>query len=513
MKIKLLEMNKLSLSIVAVGCALLLGSCKKSFLDINNDPNNPTETSVSPDLALAGQLNNSASRNAGAYDFLQRYMGYWSASGTYSRATVEMSYNINNDFGSGIWNGIYYSVSQYKSIEKKSNALGWKFYEGISKIMQAHEMGVLVDIYGNAPYSKAFDLVGNIRPTYDKDEDIYKALIPLIDEGLALIKAADIDKNIQTQDIIFKGVKGDWAKFANTLKLRLLIHTSKTSIFDRAAEIAKITAEGSGFLGNGKGAMSNPGYTEDKGNPFYRSHLFLSNGNEADNYNRANNFSLGLMKSLDDYRYKRVYRAAKALPKEYRGTDYGQNPLDDVNADRTSGPGYGFATATSSMWLLTSVEANFLVAEAAARGWLTGDAQAIYKNAVKESFVTLKAIRDTIFKVNEPTKDSVVFTPEQTADIYLASTDSRIAWPASQADQINVIAWQKYFALNGLQANETWSDWRRLGVVQPPLSIAPERGNNPIPRRLLYPTTEYQYNKENAPAGINQFTSKIFWDM
>jgi hypothetical protein len=73
--------------------------------------------------------------------------------------------------------------------------------------------------------------------------------------------------------------------------------------------------------------------------------------------------------------------------------------------------------------------------------------------------------------------------------------------------------WQKYFALLGIQANETWSDWRRLGVVQPPLSIAPERGSNPIPRRLLYPTTEYQYNKENAPAGVNQFTSKIFWDL
>ena len=496
MKIKLLEMNKLSLSIIAAGCALLLGSCKKSFLDINDNPNNPTETSVSPDLALAAQLNNSASRNAGAYDFLQRYMGYWSASGTYSRATVEMSYNITNDFGAGIWNSIYYSVSQYKSIEKKSNELAWKFYEGISKIMQAHEMGVLVDVYGNVPYSNAFDLVGNIRPSYDNAEDVYKALIPLIDEGLALIKAADLDKGIASQDIIFKGVKSDWAKFANTLKLRLLIHTSKTSTFDRAAEIAKITAEGSGFLGDGKGAMANPGFTEDKGNPFYRSHLFLSNGNEADNYNRANNFSLNLMKNLSDERYKRVYRPAKALPTEYRGTDYGANPADDVNADRTSGPGYGFATSTSSMWLLTSVEANFLVAEAAARGWLTLKADSVYSAAVRESFVFL-AVPDAI----------------ATANTYLTNTDSRIAWPATQTDQIKVIAWQKYFALNGLQANETWSDYRRLGVVQPPLSIAPERGNNPIPRRLLYPTTEYQYNKENAPADVNQFTSKIFWDL
>jgi hypothetical protein len=496
MKFKLLAMNKLSLSIIAIGSALLLGSCKKGFLDINKDPNRPTETVVSPDLALAAQLNSSASRNASAYDFLQRYMGYWSASGTYSRATVEMSYNITNDFGAGIWNGIYYSVSQYKSIEKKSNELGWKFYEGISKIMQAHEMGVLVDFYGNVPYSKAFDLVGNIRPAYDNAEDVYKALIPLIDEGLALIKAADMDKSITSQDIIFKGVKADWAKFANTLKLRLLIHTSKTNTFNRTAEIAKITTEGSGFLGNGKGAMANPGFIEDKGNPFYRNHLFAANGNEADNYNRANNFSLNLMKTLLDERYKRMFRPAKSLPTEYRGTDYGANPADDVNADRTSGPGYGYATSTSAMWLLTSVEANFLIAEATARGWLAGSAEDAYKAAVRESFVFLG-----------------VPSAVATANTYLANTDARIAWPAAQADQIKVIMWQKYFALLGIQANETWSDWRRLGVVQPPLSIAPERGSNPIPRRLLYPTTEYQYNKENAPAGINQFTSKIFWDL
>jgi hypothetical protein len=74
--------------------------------------------------------------------------------------------------------------------------------------------------------------------------------------------------------------------------------------------------------------------------------------------------------------------------------------------------------------------------------------------------------------------------------------------------------WQKYFALNGIQANETFTDWRRLGVVQPPLSIAPERGNNLVPRRLLYPTTEYSYNAENVKGqgDVTQYTPKVFWD-
>ncbi len=490
-------MKNIRLSIIAASAVILLGSCKKDFFDINEDPNRPTESSITPDLATAAQLNNSAARNASAYDFLQRYMGYWSASGSYSRASVEMSYNITNDFGSGIWNGIYYSVSQYRSIGRKADAEGFKFYAGIAKIMEAHEMAILVDLYGDVPYTKAFDLTGNIRPAYDKGEDIYKSLMPLIDSGLLLITSAGSDRNIATQDILFKGNKKNWAKFANTLKLRLLIHTSNTNTFDVNAEIAKISAEGSGFLGNGLGAMAQPGYTPDKPNPYYNAHLFLSNGNEVDNYNRANLFTLDLMKSLNDPRYTRVFRPTK-IDSLYRGTTYGADAADANNSDRTSGPGFGPAPLPSSpMWLMTSVEANFLVAEATARGWLAGDAKAAYESAVRESFKFLGLT-------------------EAEANTYLAGSNSRIAWPAagSMQSKIAVIAWQKYFALTSIQANETYTDWRRLGVVQPPLSVSPERGNNQIPRRLLYPSQEYSYNSENVKAlgTITPYTPRVFWD-
>ncbi len=493
-------MYKISLSLIAVCFCLILGSCKKSFLDVNQNPNQATESAITPDLTLAAQLNTIAARNASSWDYLNRWLGYWSASGGYSRATQEMSYAIPNTFGEGTWNNIYYTVSQLKSMERKSEELGWKFYQGISKIMQAHEVGVLVDLYGNVPFTNAWDLAGNIRPSYDNGEDIYKALIPMIDEGIALIKAADgSDRNISTQDIVFQGDKTNWAKFANTIKLRLLIHTSNTSTFNVQSEIGKIQAEGSGFLGEGLGAMVQPGYTPDKPNPYYNAHLFLQNGNEADDYNRANNFVLNLMKNMNDERYKRFYRPAAATG-EFRGTDYGQDPITENAGNRTAGVGYGpVPNATSPMWIMTSVEAMFLRAEAVIRGWLPGDPQAAYNAAVTESFEFL----------NVP-------NAETEATEYLAGINPRVAWPTSGAlqDQIAVLAWQKYFALNGIQANETWTDIRRLGVVNPPLSLAPERGSNPIPVRLLYPSGEYFYNSENvnAQGTINQFTSKIFWD-
>lgn len=479
-----------------------LVGCKKDYLDINKNPNTATSADITPDLTITAQLTTSAARNASSYDFLGRWLGYWSAAGSYSRSTVEMSYNITTDFGAGLWEGPYYTAGQYKSIELKSKELGWTFYEGISKIMGAYEMLNVVDIYNDLPYKTAFDLTGNIRPSYDKAEDVYKALLAQIDAGIALIKAADINKNtnITSRDIMFGSDKVKWAKFGNTLKLKMLIHTSKTSTFTPATEIAKINTEGSGFLGNGISANVQPGYTADRPNPFYNAHMFNSiTNNENDNYNRANNFSLNLMTSLNDPRTIYFYRAPRnggAL----RGTTYGSDPLSANSSDNTSGVGPGVGKSfIMPMWVLTSVEASFLVAEATARGWISGNAQSAFNNAVTESFSWLG-----------------VPSAAGAATAYLLNPNAKVAWPTSTNldDKIAVIAWQKYFALNGISMLETWCDVRRLKVVAPALSIAPERGSNPIPSRLLYPSSEYLYNTAsvNAVGSINQFTSKVFWD-
>ena len=161
--------------------------------------------------------------------------------------------------------------------------------------------------------------------------------------------------------------------------------------------------------------------------------------------------------------------------------------------------GYGVGKSfTMPMWVMTSVEAAFLIAEATARGWISGDAQTAYTLAVRESFSWLGV----------PNANTV-------ADNYLLGLNAKVAWPAAgtQADKLAVIAWQKYIALNGIGILETWNDVRRLKVVAPALSIAPERAGNPIPSRLLYPTSEYNYNTANVKAEgtISQFTSKVFW--
>ena len=108
-------MLKMKYMLVFALSGLLLAGCQKGYLDINKNPNSATGADVTPDLTITAQMTSSASRSANSWDFLYRWMGYWSASGSYALGTVEMSYNITNDFGAGIFEGAYYTAGQYKS--------------------------------------------------------------------------------------------------------------------------------------------------------------------------------------------------------------------------------------------------------------------------------------------------------------------------------------------------------------------------------------------------------------
>ena len=225
---------------------------------------------------------------------------------------------------------------------------------------------------------------------------------------------------------------------------------------------------------------------------------------------------------MNDIRYQYFYLPIRGVanfatttdPAAWKGIDYAptnsdplftEGKLSDIGGARTCTPsasqqvGLG-KSPTMDSWVITSFESLFLQAEAKARGWISGgpSAQTLYNNAVTESFEWLK-----------------VTNAAATAATYLAQTDNRIAWPAAAADQYKVIAWQKYFAFNGNNHLEIWNDYRRLDVITIPFSVDPGRASNPIPVRLLYPDTEYNFNATNVgtQGTINAFTSKVFWDL
>jgi hypothetical protein len=288
-----------------------------------------------------------------------------------------------------------------------------------------------------------------------------------------------------------------WKKFANTLKLRLLIHQSQMSGFNPSAEIAKITANG-GVLHAGENIDVNPGYTNDnnKQSPFYANYGNTPTGSDASPSVRANDYFVNLVGAYNDARIERFY---SPVGNAFIGDVYGEVEGNPAGAGSSRiGPGLA-GSAKQDAWIFPAFESMFLEAEAIARGWMPGNAQTAFEAAITENFVWLG-----------------VDDAANAASDYISTSDIATWSNAGTAvtDQAKFIAFQKYIALCGVDPVEAWVDQRRLNMLPAGyISKNPSRISNTLPVRLLYPQSEYTANGSNvrAEGTINQFTSKIFW--
>jgi len=438
-------------------------------------------------------------------------------------------------------------------LEKKAKQSDQLFYWGIAKVIKALKWSQSVDIVNNMPYEDAYN-VKILQPRYSQGQAIYEDLIKQLDSAQLLIKNATTlqSTDIVNTDIMFHGNKMKWAKFVNTLKLRLLIHQANRA--DRqvyiAGEIQKIVDEGSGFLTSGEDASINPNYSTDRYKlsryfGHYSSHNFQWGGGFYDavyqftstQVAHANVYALELLKADSDPRIGLIYSTVdnsftpgdpepfpQSEPLDFRGNQFGLY-VDILNYPYQDG-GYVSAVGGSrnladvnpsaqgiikgrnmSDWVITSIESMFLQAEAVQRNWIAGDAEQAYLDAVKESFRWLNAGGNS----TDPTLSDDIFTTWYN-DQATAGND-RVDWAAAP-DKYKLLMYQKYMALNGIDALETWTDYRRNGrFPDVPVSAASTRVGDQVPLRFLYDQNEYRYNADhvNAQGRIDMFTSPIWW--
>jgi Starch-binding associating with outer membrane len=532
-----MKLNKIIYAIPLAAILVAAGTgCGKDKFNINQNTNAPTDSTVSYDVVLPAALHaTGANVIATPWGTTQDWMGYWARSGTFAPNLVEETYQITTSFGNAIWNQCYDNNYDYQIVQSKANAAGAGFYEGIARIMKAHNFQVLVDVYGNVPYTQALKGSSNPTPVYDNGVDIYKNLFRELDAGIALIKAANTsatgpNKDIAKNDIIFGADKGKWVRFANTLKLRLLIHAYAVAGFPIAAEMTIINNEGSGFLGAGENVQVQPGYASDKPNPFYTTYKATTTGAQtaANVFFRANEWGVEYYKGNGDGRVSRFYEAgANGMV----GVKYGLPPVAVNAAANLAGIGPGlYKTNSSPQIIMTAAESYFLQAEARFRGIITsGSSVATLTNAgIQESFTYMGATGyATYLSGNAGYADVDVTAPSNTP----------AAAPGTQpVGGLFTILSQKWFALNGISSLEVWTDYRRVGYNQvvstsavtdhfvygqgvgydpgPPISVAPQNTATKIPVRYLYPQTEYNYNAANVGAqGAINTSSRIFWDL
>ena len=532
-------MKRIILVAIVLVFAVVFYSCKKSIFDVNDNPYQITESTVDYRTVLPASQATTATIVATSWRSVQGWMGYWARSGSYQSITDEESYNFTTSFdqSNALWSSLYGNITNYNNIQQAAAAKGAGIYEGIARIMKAHNFGILVDLFGNVPYTEALQGVNNLTPKYSKGIDIYKDLLLQLDTAITRLKTpatnnADKNPEIAKYDLAFAGNTASWIKVANTLKLRLIVHAASVPGFPVAAEYAKIVANAGGFLNAGENLQINPGYSASKPNPYYRQYVTNEGGTAAPggDVTKASAYAVGPLGTNPNfangiYGYNGDPRAARfyvAGALGLRGIPYGE--ISGANTDNVGGnlasvggPGLVPAGAASRAWIMTSVESLFLQAEAKERNIIPGGpgtAGTQLTNAINESFVWLGlTVTDAANYIagNNPS-----------ADVNYGVT-AGIPASGPQAGLYTIIH-QKWYALNSIAPYEVWTDYRRtditLGVATgfqagPPLSIIPSRTSNKIPVRFLYPQTEYNFNAGNVAGEgtVNQFTSRIFWDL
>ena len=528
---KINSMKKIT-AIILSGVMLLASSCTKQ-LDINNNPN--AATSATPELILPQALNYTAGMMNSFNTYGAQVGGYAANAGGYGGFGTAFTYNFaSGDYG-GLFTSSYDLLEDYQSIINQSQGVPtYNYYNAMARIMKAMHFQLLVDTYNDVPYTQALKGAAVLSPKYDAAADIYKDLAVQLDSAITLINAGASVTAVKTpsatQDGLFGGNLTKWKQFANTLKLRIIVRANGKVTF------ANSTFSSDGFLTTD--AMINPGYTRDNGkqNPKWNTWGWSYTGAAGNKAWMPTTYALTFyngVKISDNGRGTASYYQFPSTPTNQLGQEtnstvtIASSPEGTFWFPSTSRTGTSAGNSTGAlkgpnagMPVLTAAESYFIQAEAALKGIITGSASTLFNNGITASFNYLYALPDGTFgtALSNPTADAAAYlTANATSPLvnYSLATTS--------AQQLEAIITQKWIALNFVNSDQSWNDYRRTGyptIVKTAGATAAQtfaskysESTRPdhLPTRILYPPSEGSYNSSNVPKGISPFTSLIFW--
>lgn len=514
-----------------MGVMVAASSCKK-YLDINKNPNQPTE--VTPELVLPLALSVTANNLNGYNSMGAQLVGYSANAGGYGGFGSSITYNFGAGDFAGRWSTSYDNLEDYQYIIDKTGGVPeYSYFNAVGRIMKSHGFQLLVDTYNDVPYFEALKGAEILTPKYDQGSVIYKDLADQLDTAIALIDAGSMVAGVKplgAADILFHGDVDKWKQFANTLKLRIVIRGGDKVSFSSGNK----TFSGDGFLT--EDALINPGYVRDnnKQNPKWNTWGFGYTGSDANKAWIPNIFVFSFYngaKINDPWRGHAMYYGFPA--------ETGTNRLGIESNDLKSSPSGSFwypandpanrkgAVAGDTTGALkgpeagypviTAAESYFLQAEAAVTGLVPGDAKQLFDDGIVASFHYTYLL---------PDDETVAGDYEADAAAYMAANASNrlvnFDLATSDARKIEAIITQKYIALNYVNSEEAWSEYRRThyptivngsnnGTQTFASSVSESTRPDRLPTRILYPSSEGSYNSANVPQNISPFTSTIFW--
>lgn len=467
-------MKKINLKIVGlfVLSILILGSCKK-WIDtgLNDNPDAPKDVPLSA-LLPSVELN-MAYNTIGGND-IARITSLWmqQTQGIARQSQAQSNYLLRDGDVDNQWNTDYATtlVNLNKMIEKTTTSA---YYKGIAEVLTANSLGVITDVWGDMPYSEAFQGQANLTPKFDTQQEIYASIMTLLDD--AITNFGSDDATSIDGDLIYGGDISLWMKAAYALKARYALHLSKIS--GQTAYNDALAAIPNAFSSNSDDLQFDFYNTQTASNPLWQ---FMDQRGDI----TMHKFFIDMLLQRVDPRI-----SAFAFPNgdgNYTGADFGES------GENASLPGPAFADEGSPVYFITYAECLFIKTEAE------------FKTGVAEDQVRT----DLSAAVSASMDKFGVLNP-----LYMQAYDSVLNTMTGDA-LFKEIMTQKYIAL--FYQAEVYNDWRRTDNViglAPNSTVAaqlPPDNIAAIPRRYPYSTGEINYNP-NTPA-INNIWERVYWD-
>jgi hypothetical protein len=457
------------------------------FGDMNVNPNEPTDVPAESLVTNAMfSLSNRYWDRAVNFEMAMLFVQHFAQ----AEYTEEQRYVFNNSSFNNMWSGFYaaelaniQAARQLIEADEEMPANIKANQIAVLDIIESFAFHAVTDLWGDVPYSEALNPDEFFQPKYDAQSSIYEALINKVSNAVGSINTGSPGFSA-TGDIIFNGDMEGWEKFGNAFLLRLGMRIS-----DANSTLASTTVS-SALSGNIISSVSEEATlvfseTQEIANPFWYD--ASPAGGSRDDF-RVTEELLDMMKDMGDPRVEKY--ADSTATGEYVGLPYGMGDGDSfAMKNSTSRFALSIRQPTAPAYLLRYSEVKFLEAEAIERGFVSGDAEAAFNEAVTAS-MNEWGITDT-----------------GAINAYLAAN------PYDAANWDESIGTHMWIALytNGMEA---WSTWRRLDYPElEPAVAAVDR--NYIPVRGLYPTTEEATNSENllAVGYVNEMNVKVWWDV
>lgn len=469
---------------------IILAGCTKDFVKTNTNPNASAVASPQSLLApaLVSVINGNLSRNFRINNEFMQVTVTTADSREFHRYEVRPS---ESDY---MWRRWYLELTNIRDIYANAEITqqaGYQTFQGISLILDAWVGSLLTDMFGDIPYSESNlgRSTNNTTPKFDTQQDVYALIFTKLDSANSLLKNnINFPSDVAATDPIYGGVADKWRRFGNSLYLRLLLRVAHKEPAAQA-KIKEIVVDAPTqypvFQNNDASAILKFSGVLPYQTEFSQARDFDFNGDKG-----YSEFFINNLVDLEDPRLP--IWSTQATLGVYAGMQSGYRQGNIPDRQST------LQLALKNQPLLGNImnygELQFILAEAALKGYITGDPKTYYQNGVKASVSLWGPVID---------------------DSYFDNPAAQYNTSASAEEQMRKIHLQKYFAMLFTDFQQ-WYEYRRTRALD--LYIGPGLLNGgKMPSRLNYPILVQTLNKENYDLAVqsmggNSINEKVWWE-